>query len=228
MNQTTQTQQSLQVSQEELAKTQVLNLTDVQEIANYEKKTSKRPAALFAFAGILAITLGVSYPHIMTAIDAIPSKTSNEPVEVIYADNVLQNIKSNELTCSFVSAQNADGTSGKVTYKFIFNEENKLQRYTMTLNLDVLTGRTDALSAIQTVYNQYKALDLSAVNGYEINTSYTETGMQTIVTANLVVIDKATLTPNHNALGFAAVTDNLGDTKEMIIQKYSTNNYICK
>ena len=32
MNQTNQTQQSTQVSQEELAKTQVLNLTDVQEI----------------------------------------------------------------------------------------------------------------------------------------------------------------------------------------------------
>ena len=31
MNQTNQTQQSTQVSQEELAKTQVLNLTDVQD-----------------------------------------------------------------------------------------------------------------------------------------------------------------------------------------------------
>ena len=83
MNQTTQTQQSLQVSQEELAKTQVLNLTDVQEIANYEKKTSKRPAALFAFAGILAITLGISYPNIMTAIDAIPSNSKEDSVEII-------------------------------------------------------------------------------------------------------------------------------------------------
>ena len=60
MNQTQQTQQSVQVSQEELAKTQVLNLTDVQEIANFEKKTSKRPAVLFAIAGILAITLAIS------------------------------------------------------------------------------------------------------------------------------------------------------------------------
>jgi hypothetical protein len=228
MNQTNQTQQSTQVSQEELAKTQVLNLTDVQEIAKFERKTSKRPAALFAFAGVLAIALGFSYPNIMTAIDAIPSNSKEDSVEIIYADNVLNNIKPNDATCTFTSPNNGDGTSGKVSYKFIFNEDNQLQRYTMTLNLDALAGDVNGLAAVQNYYNQYRVLDVLTLNGYASSTTYTETGMQTIVTADLSVLDKATLTPTHNALGFAQVTDSLGDTKDMIIQKYTLNNYICE
>lgn len=228
MNQTTQTQQSLQVSQEELAKTQVLNLTDVQEIANYEKKTSKRPAALFAFAGILAITLGISYPNIMTAIDAIPAKTTVEPIEIIYADNVLNNIKPNSVTCGFSNPQNPDGTAGKVSYNFIFNEENQLQRYTMTLNIDALPGNANGLITVQNCYNQYRALDVLTLNGYTSATTYTDTGMQAIITTDLAVLDPATLTPTHNSLGFSRVTDSLGDTKDMIIQKYTASNYICE
>ena len=228
MNQTTQTQQSLQVSQEELAKTQVLNLTDVQEIANYEKKTSKRPAVLFAIAGILAITLGISYPNIMTAVDAIPSKSKVEPVEIIYADNVLQNIKPNSVTCEFYAPQNPDGTSGRVVYNFIFNEEDKLQRYTMTLSIDALPGNANGITSAQAVYNQYRALDFLPLTGYATNTTYSETGMQSIVSVDLTALDKTKLTSTHNSLGFAIVDENLDDTKEIIIQKYTAKNYNCQ
>lgn len=228
MNQTNQVQQSAQVSQEELAKTQVLNLTDVQEIANFEKKTSKRPAALFAFAGILAITLGFSYPNIMTAIDAIPSKAATEPVEIIYADNVLNNIQPNDTTCTFTSPYNANGTSGVASYKFIFNEEDQLQRYTMTLTFDPQVGNANGLVAVQNYYNHYRQLDVLPLEGYTTATTYTDTGMQTIISVDLTKLNKALLTPVHNGTQFSAVTDNLGDAKAAIIQKYSANSYICE
>lgn len=228
MNQTQQTQQSVQVSQEELAKTQVLNLTDVQEIANFEKKTSKRPAVLFAIAGILAITLGVSYPNIMTAVDSISSTSTTEPVEIIYTDNVLNNIQPKDLTCNLTSPNNSDGTSGAVSYKFILDKEDKVQRYTMTLSFAPQAGNAAGLVAVQNYYNQYRQLDVLPLEGYTTATTYTDAGMQTIISVDLTKFNKATLTPTHNALYFALVQDNLGDTKEILTQKYSSMGYVCE
>ena len=73
-------QSGSQVSQEELAKTQVLNLNDVKALAKYEKKISKKPAILFAIAGLLSISLGFAYPNIMASLDKAPTKqeTKNE------------------------------------------------------------------------------------------------------------------------------------------------------
>lgn len=228
MNQTQQTQQSAQVSQEELAKTQVLNLTDVQEIANFEKKTSKRPAFLFAFAGILAITLGISYPNIMTAVDSISRVSTTEPVEVIYTDNILNNVQTNDMTCTFTSPYNANGTSGVASYKFIFNEEDQLQRYTMTLTFDPQEGNAQGLVAVQNYYNHYRQLDFLPLEGYQAATIYTDTGMQTIISVDLTKLDKTTMTQLHNATQFSVVTDNLGDTKESLNVKYSANRYVCE
>ena len=55
---------SSQISQEELMKTQVLNLQDVEEAARYEKATSKKPAILVAVIGFFAIFLGTSLPFV--------------------------------------------------------------------------------------------------------------------------------------------------------------------
>lgn len=222
-----QVQQSYQVSQEELAKTQVLNLTDVQEIANFEKKTSKRPAVLFAFAGILAITLGFSYKNIMTAIDAIPSKVDEVP-EVIHADNVLQQVAVNDTTCTFTSPNNPNGTSGVASYNFIFNENDQLQRYTMTLTFEPQAGNANGLTAVQNSYNHYKTIDALPLNGYTASTTNTDTGMRTIISVDLTKLDKATLTPTHSSTIFTAVSDNLNDTKDAIVQKYTAKNYICE
>ena len=227
MNQTNQTQQSTQVSQEELAKTQVLNLTDVQEIAKFERNTSKRPAALFAFAGVLAIALGFSYPNIMTAIDALPSTVEETP-EVIKTDNILQQVKFNTTTCTFSSPHNSNGTAGVAEYNFIFNENDQLQRYTMTLTFDPQPGNANGITAVDNYYNHYKKVDAAPLNGYTAATIYTETGMRTIISVDLTKLNKAELVAIHNGTQFSKVTDNLNDNKTAIVQKYTAKNYICK
>ena len=47
------------MTQEELQRTQVLNLQEVEKVAKIEKSTSKKPALFFALLGILSITLGM-------------------------------------------------------------------------------------------------------------------------------------------------------------------------
>ena len=222
-----QVQQSNQVSQEDLAKTQVLNLSDVQEIAKFEKKTSKRPAMLFAFAGILAITLGFSYPNIMTAIDALPLQ-KEETNETIIVDNVLNENKINSITCNYTNATKEDGTIESIAYNFIFNAEDKLQRYTSTITYDVQEGNSNGLAAIQKYYDAYKKLDVIPLNGYTTGTVNTETGMRSIISVDLVGLDKETLTSDHIAQPYSSVNDNLDEPKTTIVQKYTTKGYTCE
>ena len=54
---------------EELTRTQVLNIQELENAAKYEKRTSKKPAVFFAVLGLLSISLGVSYPGIQSMMD---------------------------------------------------------------------------------------------------------------------------------------------------------------
>lgn len=231
-----QLQPSNLVSQEELAKTQVLNLSDVQEIAKFEKKTSKRPAVLFAIAGLLAITLGFSYPKIMMAVDSIGADDTNyrmeEPEEMEVTpgkeETATPQVGQNITKCTFSNPQNTDGTAGVAIYDLVFNENNQLQSYTMTLTFDPIQGNSAGLTAVQGYYNSYKALDSIPLNGYKIETTYTDTGMKSVVTVDLTTFDKNTLTDGHRANYFANVPYNLNDAKDVITQQLTANAYICQ
>lgn len=215
-------QSGSQVSQEELAKTQVLNLNDVKALAKYEKKISKKPAILFAIAGILSISLGFAYPNIMASLDKTPVKQETKNEE---NDNpILNKVQENRLECKYISGQNADGTMGTVTYDLLFDENDQLQSYTMVLTIDPITGNAKGLNATQNIYNSYKSLDAIQITGYTMTTSYTDTGMKAISTVDLTKLDKTKLTPAHS--GFANVPYNLGDTKAALSGQLT--GYICK
>ena len=54
------------MSQEELQRTQVLNLKDVQETVKYEKLHSKKPAIIVAIIGIVCLSIGSSFAFIQS------------------------------------------------------------------------------------------------------------------------------------------------------------------
>ena len=223
-----QVQQSSQVSQEELAKTQVLNLTDVQEIAKFERKTSKRPALLFAIAGVLSLALGFSYSNIMALVDSMPAYTKKFDAVPVVMEPVSHDIVLNRASCKYTSPENPDGTIGKVTYDLVFNETEQLQSYTMTLEMDPIQGNANGLVSVQTIYNTYRALDVIPLEGYKSTTIYTDTGMKSSINVDLTKFNPATLTDAHNANYFAKVPYTLGTTKEVITQQLTAGNYICK
>lgn len=230
MNQTNnQVQQSSQVSQEELAKTQVLNLNDVKELARFERKTSKKPAIIFAIAGILSISLGFAYPNIMTALDNAPvAKKETHNKNDIKDNDILNKVQANEQVCRYESGANGDGTQGTVTYTLQYNENNQLQNYTMVLTIDPLTGNAQGVTSTQAVYNSYKTVDVVPLNGYTMVTSYTDTGMKSIATVDLTKLDKTTLSPAHMSNYFAQVPFNLGDSKETVANTLTPSNFKCE
>ncbi len=226
MNQNNQQlQQSNQVSQEELAKTQVLNLNDVQAIAKFERKTSKRPAIMLAIAGLLSITVGLAYPSMMTALDGEPKPNISNRVE---EEPPVEKVVEKMTSCSFVSPENPDGTSGKAVYNLIFNENDELQHFTMTFSLNALPGNVNGQTAVQKYYTTYKKLDDIPIDGYTITTTTSGTGMSSTASIDLTRLNKANLTADHTANYFASVPFNLGDSKETVTQQLAASNYICE
>ena len=57
-----------QMSREELTRTQVLNLSDFERVAKYEKSVSKKPAIFLFALGMFCIIAGLSYNSIMSIV----------------------------------------------------------------------------------------------------------------------------------------------------------------
>lgn len=222
-------QQSNQVSQEELAKTQVLNLSDVQEIANYEKKTSKRPAVMFAVAGLLSISLGFAYPNIMSTLDSVPTNiTSADKIVTIDEEEIQNKVQENSLNCVLTVPSNPDGTSGVATYDFLFDENNQLKSYTMVLEMMPQINNQNGMVAVQNYYNNYKQLDDITIEGYKTTTTYTDTGMKIIINVDLEKVNQTMLTPMHTSNYFANIFYNLNDSKEVLNQQLTNSGFVCK
>ena len=221
-----QNKQIHQVTQEDLAKTLVLNLDDVKEVAKFERKTSKRPAVLFAIAGILAITLGTTYPNIMAAIDNMPSTVSSSIVEEVNQKEEKEEVVVGETgTCLYTSELNADGTQGTVEYNFIF-KDNLLQSYTKTLVLNKV--QEAGLTTINHLYGLYQPLNTYQTPGYQIFTNYTDTGIKIVMKADLTKLDRTQITPAMATNFYSNVEYRLGDTKEAIYAHLAPSNYVCK
>ena len=55
---------------EELTRTQVLNLQELEKAAKFEKKTSRKPAYFLAILGVFSISLGLCYPSITNMLSS--------------------------------------------------------------------------------------------------------------------------------------------------------------
>lgn len=228
-------QRNDKVSQEELAKTQVLNLTDLQAVAKFERTTSKRPAVLFAIAGILSLSLGLSYTNIMTVVDTMPMSVSSvavpKKVEPKFDDmNINTALRKNYnsiLVCSFLAPEIADGTSGSAEYEFGFVDD-ELKEFSMTLEYKALDGKPNGKDAVEKHYNDYKEIEKSPVIGYTMKTTATSTSMKTQVNVDLAKYDQTTLSDAHKSDFFTNVYQHYGESKDKVSYELTSANFTCK
>ena len=97
-----------EMTREELTRTQVLNLSDFEQVAKYEKSTSKRPAIFLAILGVICIISGFSYTPIMNIV--IEKITPPAPViSKRVTDSNLTKTLTDTMTCHFTNVGNATG-----------------------------------------------------------------------------------------------------------------------
>ena len=128
---------------EELTRTQVLNLKELEKAAKYEKKTSKKPAAVLAILGVFSISLGLCYPGITNMlssrdVEEVPTVSEQRQEEDTTAStdaSVVTN--ANVLACTVSQTNPTDATLVTTTYNFQFQDTGLLSNYQKVMNISV-------------------------------------------------------------------------------------------
>ncbi len=212
-----------QKESENLAKTQVLNLEMVEEVANYEKKTSKKPAVIVALIGLFLIGSGVALPIAMTAFQG--NKNVQERKAVEEKDSLLQD---KILSCSYIQLNDSYGT--KVAYTLTLNfTENQLKEYVKKMTVTSVEGKEKvAEPVIANLFNVYKGYESVQINGYSIFTSSISKGMQSQLSIDLEQLEKSKLTDLYQKDNFANVEFDLNMTYDSVRTALQQSGYTCQ
>ena len=217
------------LAKEELTKTQVLNLSELERIANYEKRISKKPAAFFAVLGVMLIMVGVSYNGIINIFNPAPTNKNEGTVahkEVDKNDRIPEPVGT--LNCQYVELSNLEGQDTNVTMTLIFNNGN-LKSYTKIMNITPTAGQeTLAATTIPQLLTNYQAFETVPVPGYQIISNAKGTGFETIVAIDLATLDSTKLISYHHNNVVTKVEFALDDTKEIVMTKATDLGYICQ
>ena len=216
--------QSQQMTREELTKTQVLNLQELERVAKFERKTSKRPAVLFAIAGILSLTLGLSYNNIM--IDFTNPAENTYRVDLDSQYDSATPVPTKKVTCTLLQPTQVDGTDKSTTYELFFSEQ-KLQTYVKTLTVAPTIGDPNGALAVQNILTTYQQLASSEVAGYKLTPETDNQSTKISVTIDLQDLDRGQLTYSHAANPFTNVEYNLDADEATIVAGLQASGYIC-
>lgn len=214
------------LAKEELTKTQVLNLNELERIANYEKKTSKKPALVLAALGIMCITIGASYSGVLSILDSAnnPPKNSVEHKEV--DDGSKQSIAT--MSCKYTAFGGEDGTDTTVDMTLIFNN-GKLSNYTKVMNLVPTSGKEAETKAFVTqLLSDYQLFETLTIPGYKISSNAKGNGFETVVSLELDELDLEQLNVYHWRNVVTKAEFALNDTKETVLEKAKDLGYICQ
>lgn len=212
---------------EELTRTQVLNLTDLQKVAKYEKSISKRPAITLAILGLFMVITGFSYNGIINFLTRVPSA----PEENIYHKEIVEeeeDTNTSTVKCSFILLGNPDGTDTalNVTLNLIDDKlisYNKVATYVPTAANEQL-----GIATIQSYLPAFQSLSTIAIPGYSLKVLQKGAGFETNVNIDLENIDGSLLTANHQWNASTNVEFALGDTEEMILTRAASYGYQCQ
>ncbi len=211
------------ISTEELAKTQVLNLDDVQKLAKYEKLISKKPALIVALIGAFSIIVGASAQTVVSLSKA------NEPSPIPKVTNKVSTEKKESvenLICSQTTVNEGAEIIIKTTYDVEYRD-NKMIKYTKTTDVTPTNAESvNALTSIQNGQVAFKAMEGFSTTGYKVVVSSKESGYQVLVTVDPKTVDVSKLAPEVQANQFVSANISKDNTKDQIkaaLQGYNCN-----
>ena len=209
----------------ELTKTLVLNFNELEQIANYEKKTSKKPAITVAIIGLFAIMSGLLY----SPVNNLLSKKNNT-----HQYRVSKEIKYKKVVCTKTS-QSLENTTVKNTIIFKLKKDSLISYENDYVEKINSTSIPQTPQGILNIYNYMTPLVNLNIPGYELKQTYTtsETNPQLVTSLNLKLnvdlekLDITKLTEAHIANGYLNVIYNKGENSTNIKQKLMTEGYTC-
>lgn len=220
---------------EELTRTQVLNLQELEKAAKFEKKTSRKPAYFLAILGVFSISLGLCYPSITNMLNSrggedreVVSEQRQETVEEETANPL-------SLSCTFTNTNAVDSTLVTTTYNFQFLETGTLKYYEKVQDIKATTQVTQTPASIVSLDTTLANLMQTQIAGYLLEktpvasaTPNVVDGYKARMAVDLTTFNPATLTALHKSNTFANVEFTNVDTKDGISQRLMSGGYTCK
>lgn len=212
---------------EELVQTQVLNIEEVRRVANYEKKLSKKPAAICAILGVFMILLGGGSQGYITYNQMMIEQNTRQK-SVVARKVVDDNLQSNtKLTCTLAKAANPDGTNFLATFTYKFTN-NKLKGIKKELLMDGYNNQ--GLITIFDQYTVYQSLAAlgSTVDGYSITAGpHDSIGFFVTTDIDLTKVDESKIPAIYSTLVYTNIDYKLDSKSEDIKTAYEALGYTC-
>ena len=210
---------------EELQRTQVLNLKDVEETVRFEKSISKKPAMIIAIIGAIFLTLGSTLQIAKTMKKSVEPKVEKREIS---KEKEIQTVAPVILECQNIQLNNPDGTNITFTIDYTFNNY-KLTNFTKKYSIAAIEGNQVGLQTIQQYIVGYQDF-MNPVNGYTISVTpnETQTVLTAAVSADLEKIDMTTF-PEMQKNHISTSIDYQKDTAFLTIQSdMSSKGFTCE
>ena len=212
-----------QLTPEELQKTQVLNLQELEETIKFEKRTSKKPAIIVAIIGILSIAIGSS----VYTINTLAAKKEESMVQKKEVIEEKEEVKTTTLTCENIKLNREDGTDTilKVIYHF---ENDKIISFTKTYTMEQTKGNEKGAETVEIYKKAYQPF-LNPTIGYQITLSPKgTTGMMITVNVDYKKLDMTTLNGIQKTNEATSVDYPKDSTKINIQTDMLSKGFTCK
>lgn len=223
MNQDTRNNiEKQQLSEEELQRTQVLNLEDFRNVARIEKIGSKKPAIIVAIVGVFSILLGTAFPAYQSYSARKEAEKNGEMVSARRDENAKEE---KQLICTAESINDALKIKEEIETTYTF-EDNELQSLKKVYRLSKAKKEEDVpfIETYKAAVPQY----LIQVSGYSLTIK--ETGEEIINTTKVDFdsLDISTI-PQGNLENFRFNPEFTEKVSEEVVRKErESTGYKCK
>ena len=217
-------QRNQQLSDEELQRTQVLNLQDFKETARIERITSKKPAIIAATIGILLIAIGVTFPAMQSLNTRHETQARKAELEKHLQTEV--KIVEEDMKCHFENLNQTNGTDENIDVIFHFRDDKlvsstKNYKLTKSANYQGTPGELASyLSALQSFLMQ--------ISGYSVSVQTIENGSVTTTMVDYNLLDISKVPAQHQSNYRFNVLHRANQTKAEVEKSMTAIGYKCE
>ena len=223
--------QPVQIDRDQLTRTQVLNINDVEQTAQQEKRNTniKKIGLFILIIAVILITGGVSYQLLGIGVPEKETPTPASTPEPTSTPNAIDTTPTGPY-CRLEIPQDADGTDKVFTYTLNY-EGDVLKGYTKNINITQTEGNADGVTAVNNFTNEYSAYTSTQFNGYVLSVTPSNnnnlSGVQIEANVDLTVLDQSILVEPFVSNEYIKVDFQLDQPKADVVAYLQGLGYTC-
>lgn len=213
-----------QLSDEEMQRTQVLNLQDFKATARIERLSSKKPAILSASIGVLLIVLGLMFPTMQSLTTR--QKTQARKLDIDQQTEKKVKVVEEDMVCHWQSLNKENGTDENIDVTFHFVDDKLVKA-----EKDYILTKSDSVQDTPAELGSYlNALQsfLMQISGYSVTVQSVDNGSITTTKVDYTLIDMTKVPAQHQSNYRFMVTQEKDKTKDEVETSMTAAGYKCE